>query len=265
MNNTVAFIGAGKISEAWIERLISSGNLSAGQIMACDPSNDRLDQLRSRYPGLNTSTSNPDGARFGSIVVIATPPPEIVPALAQLRPMLKAEATVISLAAGVPMGKLVEAAPDVTVLRVMPNTPSMVGEGMNLVCYAPATGDDMREKVQSLLAIFGNSLEIEERDMEAYGALCSVGPTFLFPIAQSLIDSAVEAGLSESLARMATAQVFVGTGRLVAASERTVAELNSMIGLHTLPEPQAVQLVAAAYKDALGKLKGLAARMAAAA
>jgi pyrroline-5-carboxylate reductase len=263
MNNTIAFIGAGRISEAWIERLISSGNLSADQIMACDPSNDRVDQLRSRYPGLNTSTSNPDGARFGSIVVIATPPPEVIPALAQVRPMLRAEATVISLAAGIPMDTLVKAAPDITVLRVMPNTPSMVGEGMNLVCYAPGTADDVRKRVQSLLANFGNSLEIDERDMEAYGALCSVGPTFLFPIVQSLIDSAVEAGLSESLARMAAAQVFVGTGRLVASSERTVAELNSMIGLHTLPEPQAMQLMATAYKDALGKLKGLAARMAA--
>jgi len=262
-NDTVSFIGAGKISETWIERLIRSGARLADQVMACDPSDDRLNQLRSRYPGLNASANNADGARFGSVVVIATPPPEVVPALTQVRPVLQDGAMVISLAAGVPLRKLVNANPDLTVLRVMPNTPSMVGEGINLVCYAPGTAEDVRKRVESLLKFFGNQLEIAERDMEAYGALCSVGPTFLFPIVQCLIDSAVEAGLSESLARMAAAQVFVGTGQLVAASGRSVAELNDMIGLHTLPERETTLLVSGAYKDALGKLKGLAAKMAA--
>jgi pyrroline-5-carboxylate reductase len=262
---TVAFIGAGKISETWIERLIASGEISALQIMACDPSNDRLDYLKHRYPGLKTSTDNADGARFGSLVVVATPPPDTVPTLTSIHPVLQDGAILISLAAGVPLQKLVSAHPGVAVLRVMPNTPSMVGEAMNLVCYPANTAAEARRRVESLLRTFGKSLEIEERYMEAYGALCSVGPTFLFPIMQSMIEAAVEAGLSESSARMAVAQVFLGTGKLVADSERTVAELNGMIGLHTLREPEAAQLIADAYKDALGKLKGLAARMSAAA
>lgn len=262
---TVAFIGAGKITEAWIERLIASGELSAAQIMACDPSNDRLDYLKHRYSGLKTSTDNTEGARFGSFLAIATPPPETVPALASVHPVLEDGVVVLSLAAGVPLQKLVSAARGATVLRVMPNTPSMVGEAMNLVCYPPKATDEVRNRVESLLGVFGKSLEIEERDMEAYGALCSVGPTFLFPIMQSMIEAAVEAGLPESSARMAVAQVFCGAGKLVAESERTVAELNGMIGLHTLREPDAAQLIAGAYKDALGKLKGLAAKMSAAA
>ena len=265
MLSNIAFIGSGKITEAWIERLISSGTLSPEKIIACDPSDTRLQQLQTKYPGLNTSTDNADGARFGSILVIATPPPDVIPVLTKLRPMLRDDATVISLAAGVPLAKLVIAAQGVTILRVMPNTPSMVGEGMNLVCFASKIETAIRKKVEDLLSVFGQSLEIAEQDMEAYGALCSVSPTFLFPMMQSLIASAVEAGLPESLARMATAQVFVGAGRLVAMTQRSVPELNNMIGLHTLAEPQAIQLVADAYKEALAKLKGLAARMAAAA
>ena len=262
-SDTVAFIGAGKISETWIERLIISKEFSSHQIMACDPSKDRRDYLNNRYAGLKTSADNADGARFGSFVVIATPPPDAVPTLAAISPVLQPGVSVISLAAGAPLQKLVSAAPAITVLRVMPNTPSMVGEGMNLVCYPEGLTPEAHQRVEWLLSIFGKSLLIEERDMEAYGALCSVGPTFLFPILQSMIDSAVAAGLSKVLARKAAAQVFLGTGKLVADTQLTVAELNGMIGLHTLRESEAVELIAGAYKDALGKLKGLAVRISA--
>ncbi len=260
---TVAFIGAGKISEAWIERLVNSGSLPADHIMACDSSSERLDYLKRRYSGLKTTTDNVDGARFGSVVLMATPPPETVPALAKIRPVLQGNAIVISLAAGTPLQKLISAAAGASVLRVMPNTPSMVGEGMNLVCYPADTPADVRKGVGSLLGVFGASLEIEEGDMEAYGALRSVGPTFLFPVMQSIIDAAMAAGLSESLARKAAAQVFVGTGKLVGSNERTVAELSGMIGLHTLREPETMKLITDAHNEALGKLKGLAAKMSA--
>lgn len=262
-SNTVAFIGAGKISETWIERLITSGELSADQIMACDPSNGRLDYLRQRYSGLKTSPNNTDGARFGSFVVIATPPPETVPTLTTIKSVLQDDTVVISLAAGVPLHKLLSVQAGVMILRVMPNTPSMVGAAMNLLCYPPNTSGELHKRVESLLKTFGKVLEIDECDMEAYGALCSVGPTFLFPILQSMIDAAVDAGLPESSARMAAAQVFLGTGKLVADSERSVAELSGMIGLHTLREPEAVQLITDAYNEAIGKLKGLTARMSA--
>jgi len=265
MDSTIAFLGAGRIAEAWIERLIGSKALPADRILVCDPLNGRLNQLHARYPGLNTSANNLDGAHFGRIVVIATPPAEIIRELAVLRPALQRDAIVISLAAGVPLGRLVKTAASATVVRIMPNTPSMVGEGMNVVCYLPGTLVSTRQEIESLLAIFGRSQEISEQDMEAYGALCSVAPTFLFPIVETLIVSAVEAGLPESLGRLAVVQVFVGTGGLVAASGHSVAELNNMIGLHTLREAEVKQLVDAAYRDAFGKLKGLAAKMAEAA
>jgi pyrroline-5-carboxylate reductase len=263
MNPTLVFLGAGKIAEAWIERLIASGATPAAGIVACDPSHARLGDLRSRFAGLITTADNPDGAGRGKIVVLATPPPDVVPVLSSVAPALQPGATVISLAAGVPLARLVKAVPGVSVVRVMPNTPSMVGAGMNLFCPAPGVSFETRQTVESLLARFGRFLEIREEQMEAYAALCAVGPTFLFPLMQSLMACAVEAGVPENLARMATAQVFVGTGQLVAATTASVTELNGMIGLHTLAEPQAVQLIAEAYKTALAKLSALAARMAA--
>lgn len=262
---TVAFLGAGRMSEVWIERLIQSGAVPAAQIMACDPSSERLAYISARYEGLRTAAANEDGARFGNFIVISMPPQDVVSTLAKIRPLLQEGTIVISVAAGVPLQKIVSTAAGIPALRVMPNTPSMVGEGMNLVCYPQSAGEDVRQRVEALLNTFGKSMVIDESDMEAWGTLCSVGPTFLFPILQSMIDSAVEAGLREPMARAAATQVFVGVGQLLAQSGRTLAELDGLIGLHTLAEPEAKQLIASAYKDALGKLKGLAAKMSASA
>ncbi len=260
----IAFLGAGKIAEAWIERLVASGAFLPTSIFACDPSAPRLEQLQARHPGLKTSCRNEEGAEFAEVVVIAIPPPDVVHALAGVRCHLKPETIVISVAAGVSLVKLHEAASGSVVLRVMPNTPCMVGEGMNLVCFTSDTPSTVRERVGEFLKIFGQTLEIAERDMEAYGALCSVGPTFLFPMIASLISAAVAAGIPEDQARAATAQVFAGTGRLVAGTERTLAELNGMIGLHTMDEESASKLVSLAYRGALTKLQGLATKMASA-
>jgi len=167
----IAFIGAGRIAEAWIERLIASGAFMPANILACDRSAARLEQLQARYPGLKTSGRNEEGAEFGQIVVIATPPPDVAQVLAGARSHVKPETIVISVAAAVSLVKLREASGGLVVLRVMPNTPSMVGEGMNLVCFAPGTPQAVRNRVVEFLKIFGQTLEIAEREMEAYGAL----------------------------------------------------------------------------------------------
>jgi pyrroline-5-carboxylate reductase len=259
---TMSFIGAGKIAEVWIERLVRTGTITAERIMACDPSASRLEQLRTQYPGLKAADRNFEGGRFGHIIVIATPPPDVVRVLGEIRPALARDTIIISVAAGVPLYKLNEASPDDRTLRVMPNTPSMVGEGMNLVCFSPNTPDECRNEVATILAILGQFAEVNEAEIEAWGALCAVGPTYLFPIVESLIASAVDAGLAPEPARKAVAQLFIGTGRLIAATDQSVPVLNNMIGLHTLRESEAKQLFRDAYREALAKLQGLAARMA---
>ena len=134
-----AFIGAGNLAEAWIARLIASRAVAPEQIMACDPRQGRLSQLANGFPGLLTSPQNGDGVDFAQIVLLAAPPGETYRITAALRPHFRPEQIVISLAAGVPMWKLQRAAGNVPIARVMANTPSMVGEGMNLVSFSVVT------------------------------------------------------------------------------------------------------------------------------
>ena len=182
---------------------------------------------------------------------------------ALLRPHFRAEQVIISLAAGVPIAKLQEAAGSTPVVRVMANIPSMVGEGMNLVCYGRASAPSIREFVERLLDLFGHWLEVDENSIEAWGSLCSVGPTYIFPVIEALASAAAGSGLAPDKVLEATAQVVAGTARLVQRTDRSVQRLNQMIGLHTLPEEDVKRAFTDAYNAALSKLQGLARRMAA--
>ena len=258
-----AFIGAGFLAEAWIARLIASRAMAPEQIMACDPRQGRLSQLENGFPGLLTSPQNGDGVDFAQIVLLAAPPGETYRITAALRPHLRPEQIVISLAAGVPMRKLQAASGNVPIARVMANTPSMVGEGMNLVSFSVVTTANVRDFLGRLLDLFGRWLEVDENSIEAWGALCSVGPTYIFPIIEALASTAAASGVPQDQVLDATAQVLAGTARLVQMRDKSVEALNQMIGLHTLPDEEAKRLFSGAYSEALSKLRGLARKMAA--
>jgi pyrroline-5-carboxylate reductase len=99
--------------------------------------------------------------------------------------------------------------------------------------------------------------------MDCWCALCAVGPTFLFPVIQSLHNAAVTRGLPPELALEAVSQVIAGTAHLALRGHRTVSQLERMIGLHTLQEEEAGRLFAAAYEQAVERLKGLGQKLAA--
>ena len=129
----LAFIGTGKIAEVWMDRLITRG-VSPTDVMACDVRPERLAQIQREFKSVQTCADNREAARFARVLVLATPPGEVLKVLAQLKGELSAEHLLICLAAGVPLAKLEEVA-KVPVVRVMPNTPALVGEAMNLVAY----------------------------------------------------------------------------------------------------------------------------------
>jgi pyrroline-5-carboxylate reductase len=258
-----AFIGAGNLAEAWIVRLIATGAVAPEQVMACDPRQDRLRQLVTRFPGLLTTQKNEDGVETAQIVAIATPPGEALPVVQALRSRFHPKQIVISLVAGVAMQRLQEAAGSPPVVRVMANIPSMVGESMNLVSFGRPLAGNAGELIRELLDLFGRWLEVEENSIEAWGALCSVGPTYIFPVIEALASAAAAAGLATDKVLEATAQVVAGTARLVQGTDRNVQGLNQMIGLHTLPEEEVKRLFTGAYGEAASKLRGLARKLAA--
>lgn len=258
----LAFIGTGKIAEAWIDRLIMGGVVSSTDVMACDVRPERLALMQGQFKSVHTNLDNREAARFARVLVLATPPGEVLKVLAQLKGELSAEHLLVCLAAGVPLAKLEEAA-RVPVVRVMPNIPALVGEAMNLVAYGTSVSPSQRAFLETLLEKLGDWYEADDGLMEYWCALCAVGPTYLFPVVEALSSAATARGIPAEQALDASAQLLIGVGKLIQESEKSVTELQQMISLHTLREEEAKNLFTDAYNDAVAKLEGLARRMAA--
>lgn len=261
MKERLAFIGAGSIAEAWLEGFLARG-IPPEQMMACDPRQDRLQEIAARWK-LRTSTVNGDGVEFAEIIVLATPPPLILPVLREIRPALKERHLVISLGAGVSLAALEGAAGSTPALRIMPNIASLVGEGMNLVCFGQSVPAVVRHRVEQMLDLLGRRLEVDDAQMEDWAALCAVGPTYLLPVIQGLYLAAVARGLPPGPALKAAGQVVAGTARLAVDGNRTIQQLERMIGLHTLQEDEARRVFGEAYDRAGDKLNELRRKLAA--
>lgn len=263
ISKKVAFIGAGKIAEVWIDRLVQAGALTSEDWIICDTDDRRLNRLCSDFEHKLATKDPGEAVRFARLIVVATPPGEVLPTLARVRPELSSSHVVISLAAGISMAALEATLGSIPVVRVMPNTPALVGEAMNLVVFGRALPAAARASVESLLESLGVWHVVDDRLMDYWCALCSVGPTYIFPVVEALSAAAAARGIPSEEAIDAVSQVLVGVGCLIQGSGKDIAELKQMIGLHPLKEEQAKMLFAEAYNDAVEKLQGLARRMAA--
>jgi pyrroline-5-carboxylate reductase len=257
-----AFLGSGIIAGVWMERLLSAGVVQSQQIMACDMRPERLQEIAQKL-GVQTDANNRNGAGFARVVVLAPPPNAVVPVLREIRSSLGPKHLVISLAAGVPLARLEQEVGEAPVVRVMPNTPALVGEAMNLVTFGRRVSEADRRLMRDLLDVLGKWFEVPDEQMDAWCALCAVGPTYIFPVIEALASAAASHGLDAEKALTAAAQVVGGAAHLVLESGRSPAELKPMISMRTLREEEACRLFAEAFEAAVVRLTGLARKLAA--
>lgn len=264
LKEKIAFLGAGSIAEAWMERLVVSNAADPSDIYACDIRSEPVEKHSRRWE-ISTSTRNEDGARFASILVLAVPPPNTVPVLKQVLPVLHPGQLIVSLAAAVPLKALENAAAGIPIVRVMPNTPALVGEAINLVVFGGAVTEAERGRLVPLLDLLGQWREVADEEVDLWCALCAVGPTFILPAIDALATAAASQGLPLQQALQAAAQMVAGTAHMVQHSGRTLEQLKQMIGLRTLKEDDARKLFTDAYNEAVQKLQAVGQKVAAAA
>jgi pyrroline-5-carboxylate reductase len=206
--------------------------------------------------------SNSEAVAGSDFVFVAVPPLAVIPVLKEVAPALREGQIVFSLAAAVSTD-LMESAigKPVPVVRLIPNTPSWIGEGMNPYCLGSHVGPSEAETARELLKVFGKAKEIPEEQMAVATALTAVGPTYVFPIIAALADAAIAHDLPPSVAVPAACQVVMGAAALVAQTERSPNSLNLMIGTRTLDEAAARTLFMKALEDAIGKIKALEAKV----
>jgi pyrroline-5-carboxylate reductase len=229
MSRKIAILGAGKIGEALVAGLVSSGWRKPSEIVATARSDARLEEMRERY-GVEATRSNVDAARDASVVVIAVKPQDIEELLRELAGALAPKQTVLSIAAAIPTG-LIERhlGAQIPVVRAMPNTPAAVHEGMAGVAPGAHAGEGDMARAEEVLSHLGRSVRVAETYMDAVTAVSGSGPAYFALLAESMIEAGILLGLSREISTDLVVQTMLGTAKLLRDEKMHPVELREMV------------------------------------
>jgi pyrroline-5-carboxylate reductase len=212
----LAFIGGGRMGEALIAGALR-GSVRPADVVVVEPVVARAAFLNQEY-GVH-ATVDIAAIAAADVVVIAVKPDQVSAACAQLSPHLRDGALVISVAAGVSTSALESWLPSgVAVIRVMPNTPAFVGEGMSVMSAGTQATADHLARAQSLLESVGKVLTVPESKQDAVTAVSGSGPAYFFYLVEAMIEAGVQLGLTRDIARELAVQTAKGAATLMSES-----------------------------------------------
>lgn len=225
---TIAFLGAGQMAEAVLRGLLRAG-VDPGRLYASDIRPERLDYLASEL-GICTCADNREALRQAEVAVIAVKPQDAPVLLADMQAAAHPGHLVVSVAAGVKLATIEAALPDgVPVVRVMPNTPAFVSEGMAVLARGRHATPEHEAVVRRIFETVGRVLVLPESKMDAVTALSGSGPGFVALVIEALADGGVAAGLPRDVALQLAAQTVLGTARLVLERSLPPGVLKDMV------------------------------------
>ena len=256
---TLAVIGAGTMGEAIIRGLLASGKLAAKQIIATDRRAEVLAVLHRKH-GVRTTTHNTEAAEAASVVLVAVKPHEVATVFEtpEMRTRLTGK-LVISIAAGVRVGQLSALLPGAAVIRAMPNTPCLIGEGMTVIARGAGVTDAEAKVASEIFCAVGRCLELEDKLMDAVTSLNGSGPAFAYVFLEAMCDGAVRMGLRRDAAMEIAAQMFQGAARMVLQTGQHPAALKDQVttpagctiaGLLTMEDGRIRSVIARAVEEA---------------
>lgn len=222
---SLAVIGAGAMGEALLAGWLASG-MKADDIVIVDAHEPRVQELEERHGVTGVSLAE---AAQADTVVLAVKPHQIGGILGAVRDDLAEQALVVSIAAGVTLSQLEAAAPGRAVVRVMPNTPALVGKGMAGIVRGQHATDEHVERVRGLMAAVGKAVVVEEKHLDALTALSGSGPAYLFYVAEAMIEGGVHQGLTRAEATELVYQTFVGSAAMLAETGKSATQLREMV------------------------------------
>jgi pyrroline-5-carboxylate reductase len=250
----VGLIGAGALGGAMIDRLLASGSFRPADIVACEPKEARREEIRARF-GVKVTADAGEAAGCG-IVVLAAPPLEIPKILQAIAGRLQHRPLVISCAAAIPLSLLEAALPsEVPLLRVNPNSPSLVGAGYNPVVYSRRMSAGARQRADRFVALFGAHPAVADSEMNLYTALTAVGPTYFLPVFDAMIRAGIDGGMSRQAATAAAVETARGCADMIASREDTPEQLKLYTGLRPLDDAAVRTLIAKAISDAFSRME----------
>lgn len=242
--NKVGFIGGGAMAEALLRGMLGAKLLHAGQCTVSDVVGERLTYLAAKY-GVNIASDNQLIAKESDIIFLAIKPQHVDTVLNMAAPCIAQTSLVVSIAAGICLKTLQDHLPRVPIVRVMPNTPVAVGEGMSALALGQFAKPEHGALVAKMFDSVGKTVTVDESLMDAVTGLSGSGPGYAFVLIDALADAGVKVGLNRETAITLSAQTLLGAAKMVLATGEHPAKLRDMVtspagttiaGIHVLEQ-----------------------------
>lgn len=224
----IAFIGAGRMGGALIRGLIKSG-YNPDQIGASDANPERLEELKEEYK-IRTFSSNRQAVQESDVVVLAVKPQKIPDVLAEIKESVNPSQILISIAAGISVSTIEQALDEaVPVIRVMPNSPALVGAGMSILSPGSHANKEALEVARQIFSGVGKVVVLEEKFLNLVTALSGSGPAYFYLFVEGLAEAGQAAGLSfETSLKLAT-ETMLGAAQMLKETGKRPSELIDMV------------------------------------
>lgn len=229
LNKVIGFIGAGNMGGAIIGGICTSNLVPASQIIASDYSAAALERLQTAY-GIQTTPSNEETASKSDILFLAVKPNKFTEVLPSIVSSIKKDCLIVSIAAGQSIASI-EAllSSDKKIVRTMPNTPALVGEGMGALCANPNVSNEELLLVKQIFECFGKAEIVTEDMIDAVIGISGSSPAYVYMFIEAMADAAVADGMPRAMAYKFAAQSVLGSAKMVLETGKHPGELKDMV------------------------------------
>lgn len=224
----LGFIGAGNMAQAIIGGVVNAKLIDKTELIASDVNEETLKNVSEKF-GINTTTDNTQVAK-ADIIILAIKPIYCQQVIEEIRQYITEKQVVVSIAAGKTLEWLERNFGEgKKIVRTMPNTPALVGEGITAVCPNTLVTKEELEQVCTILNSFGKAEVIHENIMDAVVAVSGSGPAYVFLFIEAMADAAVAEGMPRAQAYQFAAQTVLGSAKMVLETGKHPAELKDMV------------------------------------
>lgn len=224
----IGFIGAGNMAAALIKGLLDKNVFNFSDIYISDVNSQRCRDLADQF-GINVCVDNISLAQKADITVLSVKPQVIADVLSDLKDAFKTDAMIVSIAAGITVEKIAGFVGDMPIVRVMPNTPALIGSGVSGI-YANKKAAEHIEKIKKIFSAVGSVVvAANEQLMDAITAVSGSGTAYYFLMMEAMIAAAVELGIQPDMAAQLVLGTAKGAADLAIASKDSPAQLRKKV------------------------------------
>jgi len=228
MDRRIGFMGAGQMAEAMARGFLAKGLIKSDRMCCSDPNQERKDVFASL--GITAYNTNTEVVQNCDVIMVAVKPQMVAKVLSDARPMMTPQHTIVSIAAGVTIEQILAAAgPDARVVRVMPNTPCMVGAAASAMAMGGKANAEDETTVRNMFESVGKIYTVDEKLLAAVTGVSGSGPAYVYIMIEALADGGVRAGLPRDIAQGLAAQTVMGSAMMVLETGKHPGALKDMV------------------------------------